>query len=303
MEIRVLRYFLAVAREGSVTKAAHAMHVTQPTLSRQLIDLEEELGQKLFVRSNHRVSLTSEGTLLRKRAEDIMEMVGKTEAEFHAMTDNISGDIYIGGGETEAMRQIAAVAKDFQSDYPAVHYHLFSGNAEEVTERLDKGMLDFGILIQPVDVSKYDCITFPFTDTWGVVMKPDSPLAQKATLTRNDLRDQPLICSRQAIGHVSGKNEYVEWFGDTWKHLNIVATYNLIFNAALLVEEGMGYAITLDRLLNVTGSGNLCFRPLEPRLESKLNLVWKKNQVFSNAAQFFLERVRDEFSEHAKNKK
>lgn len=300
MEIRVLRYFLAVAREGSVTKAAYSMHVTQPTLSRQLMDLEEELGQKLFIRSNHNVTLTEEGILLRKRAEEIMEMVQKTKAEFSAIGDNVGGDIYIGGGETEAMRQIAAVAIDLQNDYPAIHYHLFSGNAEDVTERLDKGMLDFGILIEPVDIYKYDYITLPCIDTWGVVMKPDSPLAQKNAIISDDLVGLPLICSRQAIQRTSSSNNYTEWFGENWHKLNIVATYNLIFNAALLVEEGMGYAITLDKLLNVTGSGSLCFRPFEPRLEAKLNLVWKKDQVFSTAAEYFLERIRDGFAEQEK---
>lgn len=297
MDIRVLRYFLAVAREGSVTRAAHSMHVTQPTLSRQLIDLEEELGQKLFIRSNHSISLTTAGVLLRKRAEEIMEMMHKTESEFYAMGENICGDIYIGGGETEAMRQVAIVANDLQSDYSGVHYHIFSGNAEDVIERLDKGMLDFGVLIQPVDISKYDYITLSAVDTWGLVMKKDSQLAQKTTITRSDLLGKPLICSRQATQKITEKNEYAQWFGDSWKELNIVATYNLIFNAALLVEEGMGYLITLDKLLNLTGSGNLCFRPFEPRLESKLNLVWKKGQIFSTAAQFFLERIRDEFAE------
>lgn len=300
MEIRVLRYFLAVSRSGTITGAAKTLHVTQPTLSRQLMDLEEALGQKLFMRSNHRITLTPEGMIFRKRAEEIMEMVDKTEAEFSAMGEIVGGDIYIGGGETDAMRHVTAVIKDLQQDYPSINYHLFSGNAEDVMERLDKGMLDFGVLIQPVDISKYDYINLPTVDTWGVVMKKESLLARKKSIVRGDLLDIPLICSRQAMRRTSGLNAYADWFGEDWDRLHIVATYNLIYNAALMVEEGIGYAITLDKLLNVTGSGNLCFRPLKPRLDSKLNLVWKKHQVFSSAAQYFLERIRDEFAE--KNK-
>ncbi|MGL4853727.1 MAG: LysR family transcriptional regulator [Lentisphaeria bacterium] len=297
MEIRVLKYFLAVVREGNVTRAAQSLHLTQPTLSRQLIDLEDQLGQKLFIRSNHKISLTAEGVLLKKRAEEIIELVQKTEAEFSAIGDTISGNIFIGGGETDGMRQIAAIAQGLQKDYPEIRYHIYSGNAEDVTQRLDKGVLDFGILIQPVDLSKYNYITLSATDLWGVAMKSDSLLAQKKSINCNDLLNLPLICSRQALQNNTVQNEYTQWFGSTWKKLKIVATYNLIFNAALLVEEGMGYAITLDKLLNITGSGKLCFRPLEPRLESKLNLVWKKDQIFSTAAQYFLDRVREELQE------
>ena len=266
MELRVLRYFLGVARKGSITGAAQALHVTQPTLSRQLKDLEDELGQQLFIRGSHSVSLTPEGMLLRKRAGEIMEMVYKTEAEFNSMGDAVCGDVYIGGGETDAMRQIARIIGELHDDYPEIRFHIYSGNAEDVTERLDKGMLDFGILIQPVNIAKYDYLNLPAKDVWGVVMRRDSPLAEKKSITRED-QD------------------------------NIVATYNLIYNAALLVEEGVGYAISLDKLVNVTGRHNLCFRPFEPRLESGLNIVWKKYQVFSAAAELFLEKLREKFAE------
>lgn len=171
MEIRVLRYFLAIAREETITGAANYLHMTQPTLSRQIKDLEEELGQKLLVRGSHRVKLTPEGMLFRKRAEEIISMVDKTEAEFTSMEQTISGDIYIGGGETEAVRLVAEIIKDIQNAYPGIHYHLYSGNAEDVTERLDKGLLDFGILIEPADFSKYDSVKIPAKDVWGVVMR------------------------------------------------------------------------------------------------------------------------------------
>lgn len=198
MELRVLRYFLAVAREGNITGAANFLHLTQPTLSRQIKDLEEELGCQLLVRKSHRVVLTPEGMRLRKRAEEIISMVDKTEAEFLARENAVSGDIYIGGGETQAIRKIAEIIRELQEEYPDIHYHLYSGNAEDVTERLDKGLLDFGILIQPADISKYDYINLPSKDRWGVIMRKDSPMAAKESIRKEDLLDVPLICSRQS---------------------------------------------------------------------------------------------------------
>lgn len=295
MELRVLRYFLAVAREGSMTGASRTLHVTQPTLSRQLQDLEDELGRQLFIRGSHSLTLTAEGMLLRKRAEEILEMVHKTESEFSSMGETIAGDIYIGGGETEAMRQIARLTREIRRDYPEVRFHIFSGNAEDVTERLDKGILDFGLLIQPVDILKYDSINLPDKVTWGVVMRKNSPLAKKQVVTQQDLLDLPLICSRQVVQRLGQRNEYSDWFAETGERLNIVATYNLIYNAALMVEEGVGYAIALDRLVNTTSHSRLCFRPLKPGVKSGMNLVWKKYQVFSSAAELFLERAREKF--------
>ncbi len=295
MEIRVLRYFLAIAREGSITNAASFLHVTQPTLSRQIRDLEEELGQKLFTRGSHNMTLTAEGMILRKRAEEIISMVDKTEAEFNSMENVVGGDIYIGGGETEAIRLIAEIAHDLREDYPDVHYHLYSGNSEDVTERLDKGLLDFGILIQPADISKYDYINIPAKDTWGVVMRRDSPLAEKEMIQKEDLLSVPLICSRQAISGDRKDNEFAGWFGEDFDKLDIVTTFNLVYNAAIMVEAGIGYAITIDKIANTTESSNLCFRPLEPRLDSGLNVIWKKYQVFSSAAGLFLEKLRENF--------
>lgn len=296
MEIRVLRYFLAIAREGSITGAANFLHVTQPTLSRQIHDLEEELGQKLFTRGSHNMTLTAEGMILRKRAEEIISMVDKTEAEFISMEHIIGGDIYIGGGETEAIKLVARIAKKLRETYPAIHYHLYSGNAEDVTERLDKGLLDFGILIQPANISKYDYLNIPAKDTWGVVMRKDSPLAEKETIRREDLLDVPLICSRQVMLRERSHNEFIAWFGDDFDKLNVVTTFNLFYNAAIMVDSGMGYAISLDKLANTSEESNLCFRPLEPKLESGLNIVWKKYQVFSSAAGLFLERLRESFA-------
>lgn len=293
MEFRVLRYFLTVAREGSITGAANSLHLTQPTLSRQLQELEKELGQKLFIRGKYKVSLTPEGMFLRKRAEEIVEMVEKTEAEFNSISDIVSGDIYIGCGETDSMKYIAKAMKELQNGYPDIKFHIFSGNAEDVVEKLDKGLLDFGVLIQPIDLSKYDHITMPEKDVWGVIMRKDSPLASKKVIKLEDLADVPLIASRQMSKKYSASSGFLDWFGEKFEKLNITATYNLVFNAGIMVEEGLGYAVTLDKLIKENENSSLCFRPLEPRLESGLDIVWKKYQVFSPAARLFLDKLKE----------
>lgn len=290
MELRVLKYFLTVAREGSITGAANSLHLTQPTLSRQLQDLEKELGQKLLIRGKYKVSLTPEGMILRKRAQEIVDMVEKTEAEFSSLKNTLSGDIYIGCGETDSMKYIAQIIKEIQNNYPEIKFHIHSGNAEDVTEKLDRGLLDFGVLIQPIDLSKYDHIELPQKDIWGVVMRKDCPLAKKKYVELSDLKKLPLIASRQMSPKFSSESGFLDWFKDDFENLNITATYNLIFNAGIMVEAGIGYAITLDKLINT--SGNLCFRPLKPKLESGLDVVWKKYQVFSPAAKLFLEKLK-----------
>ncbi|MGN1153118.1 MAG: LysR substrate-binding domain-containing protein [Candidatus Gastranaerophilaceae bacterium] len=291
MEIRVLKYFLAVAQEGSITGAANFLHLTQPTLTRQLKDLEKELGHQLFIRTNHNVSLTSEGIVFRKRAQEIIDMVEKTEVEFNSMKSDISGDIYIGAGETVAITGIAKIIKELQEEHKNIKFHLYSGNAEDITERLDKGLLDFGILIQPTDISKYEYVTLPNKDTWGVLMQKNSPLANKKSITKEDLLNVPLIVSKQVMQRKNVKNDYNMWFGSYMERLNIVATYNLIYNAAKMTEVGVGYSIGLENLINTTGESNLCFRPLNPKLESGLDIVWKKHQVFSQAAKLFLSKI------------
>ena len=293
MEIRVLRYFLAVAREESISGAAENLHITQPTLSRQLMELEEELGTKLFNRGkkNRKVTLTDEGMRLRRRAEEIVTLTDKTQAEFNSADETISGEIYIGGGETDAMRLIARTAKKLQSSHPHIKYHLFSGNADDVAERLDKGLLDFGIFIEPANMEKYDYIRLPATDTWGLLMRRDSPLAQKESIKAEDLRNIPLITSRQSMV----RNVLSGWSGRDFDKLNIAATYNLVYNASLMVAEGFGYALCLDRLVNTATSSELCFKPLEPHLEAYLDIVWKKYQMPSKAAEKFLSQLQKEF--------
>lgn len=295
MEIRVLRYFLAIAREGSITNAANNLHLTQPTLSRQIHDLEEELGQKLFVRSSHNMNLTNEGMIFRKRAEEIIAMVDKTEAEFRSMEGDIAGDVYIGGGESDAIGLIADVISELRQEYPNIHYHLYSGNSDDVTERLDRGLLDFGILVQPADLSKYNALRLPAVDRWGVVMRKDCALARKTSITREDLRELPLICSRQAMTDSQSDNAFTRWFGEDYAQLNIVSTFNLVYNAAIMVDHGIGYAITIDKIANTSETSRLCFRPLYPALESELDVIWKKYSVFSGAAEAFLNRMAERY--------
>lgn len=296
MEIRVLRYFLAVAREESISKAAQALHITQPTLSRQIMDLERELGCKLFSRGgrNHKLTLTQDGLLLRKRAEEITTLIDKTESEFSSSDSLVSGDIYIGGGETDAMRIIARAARELKKEHPGIRYHLFSGNADDVTEKLDSGLLDFGILIEPADIGKYNYIRLPATDRWGLLMVKDSPLAEKERITPTDLEDLPLIVSRQTLV----RNEISGWTGGEFERLNIVATYNLVFNASLMVDEGFGYALCLDKLVNTSRDSGLCFRPLYPQLEAHLDIVWKKYREFSKAEEKFLSALKSEIEKY-----
>ena len=292
MDIRILRYFLAVVREESISGAAEALHLTQPTLSRQLMDLEEELGVKLINRGkkNRRITLTEEGMLLHKRAEEIVALTDKTVSELETSHNVISGDVYIGGGETDSMRLIARIGKKLQSQYPLIRYHLFSGNADDVAERLDKGLLDFGLFIEPANMERYNYLRLPDTDTWGLLMRKDSPLASKESIQADDLKNIPLIVSRQSMVH----NELSGWSGSDFDKLNIVATYNLIYNASLMVDEGFGYALCLDRLVFSANNNNFCFRPLEPRLEAHIDIAWKKYQIFSKAAEKFLEALQDE---------
>ncbi len=291
MDVRVLRYFLAVAREASFSRAADALYMSQPTLSRQIRDLEEELGTTLFVRTNRNVTLTRDGMRLRRRAQEIVELMDRTREEFENLDEDISGDVCIGSGETHAMRALARVAIDVRQEHPGVRYHLFSGNADDVTERLDRGLLDFGVVIDPADLHKYDFLRIPGSDSWGLLMPADHPLAAKEAVTPGDLDGVPLLVSRQSM--VAG--DLARWLGGDFDRLEIAATYNLVFNAAIMVEQGMGCALTLDHLVGSMDVGGLCFRPLAPKVESGLNLVWKKYQVFSPAAEAFLRGVREAF--------
>ena len=296
MEIRALKYFLTTVREGNITKAAKYLNLTQPNLSRQINILERDIGHKLFERKHNNIVLTPEGILLKKRAEEIIDMIDKTRAEFNFTDELIAGDIFIGAGESWAMSLIASVMKDIQETYPHIKYNIYSGNFQDITEKLDKGLLDFGLLIDPADLSKYDYLKVPAKDTWGLIMKKDSELAKKKSIIKTDLLNIPLIISRQVIETEMQDNDFSRWFSDTFDKLNIVATYNLIYNALIMVREGMGYALCLDKLIDNMHNENICFIPLKPKLESGLNIVWKKNQEFSRASKIFLDRLTDEFN-------
>ncbi len=288
MELRVLQYFLAVAREQNISAAAQSLHLTQPTLSRQLKELEEELGKQLLIRGTRKITLTQDGLILRKRAEEILDLVKKTEKEIMTEDENISGDIYIGTGETDGVRQIARTANLLRKSFPNIYFHIVSGDAADVCERLDKGLLDFGILLGDIDKTKYNYMELPMKDVWGVLMQRSSPLAEKDSVTPEDLWDKPLILSRQS----GNKSDLYRWLKKEPSELWTVATYNLIYNASLMVDEGMGYAFTLDKLVNTTGS-NLCFRPLNPELKLGMYLVWKKYQLFSRASGLFFSYIQE----------
>ena len=289
MEIRVLKYFLAVAREQNISAAAESLFLSQPTLSRQLKELEEELGKQLFIRGSRKITLTEEGLLLRKRAEEIVELLDKTEQELSRSDEQVSGEIYIGAGETDGLRLIAKAAKELQEQYPQITYRIISGDAVDITERLDKGLIDFALLLEPVDISKYSYLKFPVKDIWGVLMRRDCPLAKKKSISPKDLRDMPLIVSRQALDG----SELTQWLKSGNEQLNIVSTYNLVYNASLMVDEGLGVALCLDKIINVSGDSSLCFRPLKPKLEVGMSLVWKKYQVFSKAAEKFILKMQE----------
>ncbi len=289
MELRVLQYFLAVAREESLSGAAEFLHLSQPTLSRQLKDLEDELGKQLFVRSNRGISLTEEGVLLRKRAEEIVLLVKKTEDEISLAEEAVAGDVYIGAGESERNRHIARAACRLRSEYPGIRYHIASGNSVFVMEQLDKGLIDFGLVYGRVDSLKYQSMPLPCPDSFGVLMRRDAELAAQETIAPEDLLDKPLI--------VSSQEERDGWpilrqIAPDVSKLNIAATYTLLFNGSLFVEEGMGYAICFDGLINTSGESNLCFRPLRPVQHTTASLIWKKYQVLSKASQKFLEMLQ-----------
>ncbi len=291
MELRVLQYFLAIAREQSIVRAAESLHLSQPTLSTQIKAMEEELGKQLLIRGtkgSRKVTLTEEGMILRKRAEEILNLVQKTEREISLSDQVIVGDVYIGTGETDAVRFIAKAARELYKTYPGIHYHIASGNAEFVLERLDKGLIDFGIVFGSVEHTKYNSIPLPYQDTWGVLMRKDSSLAEKKEILPEDLWDKPLIISHQENQGGLLSN----WIKKKFSELEVIATYNLLFNASLLVEEGLGYAIGLDKIINTSDNSILCFRPLSPEWKEGMSIVWKKYQVFSKASEKFMEKLK-----------
>lgn len=288
MELRVLNYFLIIAREENITKAAQLLHVTQPTLSRQLMQLEEELGVKLFHRGKHSISLTEDGMLLRRRALELVSLSEKTKLELRHKEEMPAGEIAIGCGETKSMAVLSEKMASFRQTYPLVQFSIYSAIADDIKERIEKGLLDMGLLVEPVDISKYEFIRLPLKERWGVLVREDSPLAGKEFVTPEDLLGVPLLMVRRELV----KNELANWFGAAFDQLEIAATYNLIVNAAFMVEQGLGAALCFD-LGAVFGS--LRFVPLSPRMETGSVLVWKKNQTLSAAQTQFIRHIRNTF--------
>ncbi len=289
MEFRVLKYFLMVAREENITKAAALLHLTQPTLSRQLMQLEAELGVKLFHRSKHSIILTEDGMLLKRRAQEIISLSDKTVQELSHKEDVLSGEIAIGCGETKNMLFLSEQIRKFRQKYPLVQFSIHSAIADDIKERIEKGILDIGLLMEPVDIGKYEFIRMPQKEKWGILVRKDSELAAKESINPKDLTNVPLIMVKRELV----KSELASWFGDYYEGLQIAATYNLILNAASMVERGVGVALCFD--LGASFYEDLCFIPLAPTLETGSVLVWKKNQTLGAATSQFMRYLRNAF--------
>ena len=288
MEIRVLRYFLEIARAGSMTRAAETLHISQSALSKQIKELEQELGKKLFHRGSTTLTLTEEGMLLRKRAEDILDMVDKTTDEFKALGEITGGEVRIGCAESYQIKYLARAIRSFRENYPLFRYHLTSGNTEQVIERLDKGLIDFAAIVEPPNLERYNYLEMPGTNLWGLVMLKTDPLAHKEQICFEDLATLPLICSEQGLKH-----DIAGWCGEKTDMLHISGTVNLPYNGSVFVKEGLGYLLSFEQLVDTGADSKLCFRPLEPRLETKMFVIWKKYQVFSPIAGLLLDKLKN----------
>lgn len=293
MELRVLRYFLEIAREENMTRAAKRLHISQPSLSRQMKELEIELGKKLFVRSNYSIRLTEEGMILRKRAEDLLAMADKITNEFQTMNDINGGDVFLGCAESYLIKYLAQAARKLNQRYPEIHYHITSGDTKQVTEKLNRGLLDLAFIVEPPDLSKYNYLEVPESDTWGALMRRDCPLATKEYIGINDLLPYPIFCSKQ-----SAKVDLPRWCGEKVDQLNIMATFNLSNNGAIFVKEGLGICLTFDHLIETTADSILCFRPITPELHTKMYVIWKKYQVFTPVSQLLLDELKAIMNKH-----
>ena len=282
MDFRLLKYFLAAAEECSITKAASRLHITQPSLSRQLAQLEQDLGRKLYTRESYGIRLTEEGLLLKKRAQEILALEAKTREELSENSGTVSGTVYIGAGETSGIRHIAKILRKLRADFPLITYRMISADAEDTADKLDKGLIDFGVFVGKVNLHKYDCITLPDSDRWGLIVRADDALAGHENISPEDLRGRELLFSHQAVTH----GEFSEWLGYPADELNIIGTHNLAYNASVMVREGLGVLLTIEGV--ISGEG-LKFIPLKPEIFAGLVLAWKKGAVFSKAAVKFLE--------------
>ena len=288
MEFRELRYFLGVAKERNITKAAELLNTTQPNLTRQIKNLEWEIGKPLFIRGKRQLTLTDAGQLLQKRAEEILGLYRRTEKELRSTPSDIEGEVAVGSAESYSLKIIARAVRTMQEKHPRIRVLITSGDAPDTVGKLDKGLLDFAVLIESADLSAYDSLPLNRSDRWGVLVGKDDPLTERESVTKEDLLNRPLICSKQSL-----EERLVErFFQRPLSQLNIKAVYNLIYNAALLTEEGVGCALTLENLVHTGSASPLRFIPLEPPLLSPLYLVWKKFSILSPAAAAFLDELR-----------
>lgn len=289
MDIRVLRYFLTVVREENISRAAEILFITQPTLSRQLQELEKELDTKLFIRGKSKITLTESGILLRRRAEELVELADKTRREFLCKEENISGTISIGCGETMAVKVLSETIASFSKTYPEVRFEIYTGTADHIKDEIDHGLLDVGLLMEPIEIEKYAYIRLKQTERWGAVFRADHPLCEKDAVTTQDLKNIPLILPRRP----GSQSVLRSWFGDDFDNLHIVATGNLVANSARLVMQGLGSAVTIEGAVDLYKNSQLCFRPFQPELENTSVLVWKKHQPFGQAASKFINFLKD----------
>ncbi len=287
MEIRKLRYFLEAAREGNMTHAAERLHVTQPTLSKQIKELEDELGKKLFIRGNFSVSLTPEGMLLRDRAEDLLSIADRIENEFKTMDQVTGGKINIGCAESYLIEYLALAVKSLNQQYPGIIYSITSGGTKQVAEKLENGVMDLAIIVESPDLERYHYIEIPQTDRWGVYMPKDCPLAEKENIHPEDLIGYPLFCSEQSL-----RADMPRWAGETLDKLNFIANFNLANNSLVFTRAGVGLALSFENIVELTDSSALVFRPLYPELHNKMYVIWKKYQVFSPAAKLLIEELK-----------
>lgn len=288
MEIRVLRYFLAVAREEGINRAAEVLHITQPTLSRQLSQLEDEVGVKLFHRGSKKITLTNEGILLRRRAEEILSLVDRTERELMEQDELVEGRIVIGGGELAAMQVLPEIIESFREKYPLVTFDIFTGNADLVKEQMEKGLIDIGVLLEPIDIEKFEFIRLQGKERWVVLMRSDDALAGKEAVCAKDLENKPLILPRRT----NVKNELSNWFGALFQEQQVLFTSNLTTNSALMVQRGLAYSIVIEGSIPFWNKEKIAYRPLCPELTANSVLAWKKQQPFSLAATKFIEHMK-----------
>ncbi|MFQ9716547.1 MAG: LysR family transcriptional regulator [Blautia sp.] len=285
MEFRSLQYFLMVAREENITKAANLLHLTQPTLSRSIMQLEEELGVKLFTRSNHNIILTEDGMLLKRRAQELVSLAEKTKRDFQRGDMELTGEISIGSGEFRSTRCLSKLIASFRKKHPLVRYQIYSGNSENIKERIERGILDFGLMMEPIDINKYEYVSMPIKEVWGVLLSESSSLSQKESIRADDLLGVQLISAR-------GERMYPEiraWFGEYYDQIEIVASGNLLYNEAIMAQEQIGVVFGIELDCSYPG---LKFIPLSPSIETPTVLTWKKNQILSSATLAFIEHTK-----------